>query len=43
MKCQVDYAKNYKVIIIPDYIKDQCMSYYSMPGCYLDSNKRYYW
>jgi hypothetical protein len=43
MKCQVDYAEKFKAIVIPDYIKDQCISYHPTPGCYLDSSKRYYW
>ena len=43
MKCQVDYAENYRTFTIPDYIKQQCISYYPSPGCYLDSSKRHYW
>jgi hypothetical protein len=43
MKCQVDYAENYRVLIIPEYIKNQCKNFYPVPGCYLDSSKRYYW
>jgi hypothetical protein len=43
MKCQVDYAENYRSFTIPDYIKNQCVSFYPEPGCYFDSSKRYYW
>ena len=43
MKCQVDYAENYRTFVIPDYIKTQCMNFYPAPGCYFDSSKRYYW
>jgi hypothetical protein len=43
MKCQVDYAENYRVYVIPDYIKKQCINVYPYPGCYFDSSKKYYW
>jgi len=43
MKCQIDYAEEYQVYQIPDYIKTQCEAYYPEPGCYFDSSKRQYW
>jgi hypothetical protein len=43
MKCQIDYAEAYSAFNIPDYIKRQCESLYSSPGCYFDSSKRHYW
>ena len=43
MKCQVDYAENYRSYTIPDYIKTQCVNFYPSPGCYFESSKRHYW
>ena len=43
MVCQIDYVEHYRILLIPDYIKEQCKRFYSMPGCYYDSDKRYYW
>lgn len=43
MKCQIDYAEEYEVFMIPDHIKTQCEAYYPEPGCYFDSSKRHYW
>jgi hypothetical protein len=43
MKCQIDYAENYQVLIIPDWIKTQCQTLHPSPGCYFDSSARYYW
>jgi hypothetical protein len=42
MKCQVDYAENYRTFTIPNYIKQQSLKYYPAPGCYFDSSKSYF-
>lgn len=43
MKCQIDYVERYQILLIPEHIKRQCESFYPQAGCYLDSNKRYFW
>jgi hypothetical protein len=43
MKCQLDYAENYQVFLIPDWVKTQCEQSHPEPGCYLDSSRRYNW
>ncbi len=41
MKCQIDYAEKYHYYVIPDRIKELCLSYYPGPGCYLDLHSRH--
>ena len=41
MKCTIDYAEEYRVYQIPDWVKERCERFYPEPGCYLDSHKRH--
>ena len=43
MLCQVEWAEEYRAIIIPEWVKNQCKNFYPAPGCYYDSSKRHYW
>jgi hypothetical protein len=43
MKCQVEYAEEFRAFSIPDWVKERCVDYYPGPGCYYDSSKRHYW
>ena len=43
MVCQVEWAEEYRAYTIPEWVKNQCVSFYPTPGCYYDSSKRHYW
>jgi hypothetical protein len=43
MMCQIAYVENYQLMIIPEWVKKQCVDLYPSGGCYFDSSKRYYW
>ncbi len=43
MRCQVEYAEEYRAFTIPEWVKDRCTDYYPSPGCYYDASKRHYW